>query len=158
MKKHKFLFGAAVFTALNVAVNANFSAMAVTCSALQVVKGDGTEVQKTVTPPSIPIGIASLYNNNWNTDFAVPSDANFTKYTVNFIPGSDGTYSIRMYLKYSDGTADEFYDNKPTLSSGVPLKITGTPRPNEQPYQVNLFVGDADSIGKSFTASVSGCR
>jgi hypothetical protein len=62
-----------------------------------------------------------------------------------------------MYLKYSDSTADEFYGGKPTLTEGQPLAISGTPRGNEQPYQVNVFVGDVESIGKSFKVFVEGC-
>jgi hypothetical protein len=158
MEKLKFLFGTALLTALNLSLTANVSFSAAKCQALNAVKGDGTEVQKTVTPPTIPISIGNFFNNNWNTDFAVPSNVNFRQYIVTLVPESDGEYSIKMYLKYSDGTADEFYNDTPTLSTGVPLKLTGTPRLNAQPYQVNLFVGDLPSVGKSFTASVAGCK
>jgi hypothetical protein len=63
-----------------------------------------------------------------------------------------------MYLKYGDATADEIYNNKPNLSSGKPLVMSGAPRAGEQPYQVNLFVGDAESVAKSYKISVKACR
>jgi hypothetical protein len=133
-------------------------ALAVTCQPLGVVKGEGNQVQKTVTLPSVPIGIGRLFNNNWNTDFSVPSNASYATYVATLIPEDDGTYSIRMNLKYSDGTHDKVYDNKPKLAANQPLKMSGSPRLNEQPYQINIFVGDPDSVGKSYKISVSGCR
>jgi hypothetical protein len=133
-------------------------ALAETCTPLAVVKGEGTQVKKTVTLPSIPLGIGRLFNTNWNTDFVIPSNAAYKKYVATLIPEDSGTYSIRMNLKYSDGTHDQSYNSKPKLTANQILKLSGNPRINEQPYQVNIFVGDTDSVGKSYQVSVSGCR
>lgn len=133
-------------------------ALAQTCQPLAVVKGEGTVVEKTVTLPSIPISIGRFFNNNWNTDFAVPSNATYKSYVATLIPKDDGTYSIRMNLKYSDGTHDQVFNSKPNLTANQPLKMSGTPRTTEQPFQVNVFVGDMDSVGKSYQLSVSGCQ
>jgi len=91
-------------------------------------------------------------------DFAIPSNATYHHYVSNFTANDAGTYSIRMYLKYSDGTADEVYNQKPDLSKGQVLTIKGSPRVGSQPYQVNVFVGDLDSVGKNYTLSVAGCH
>ncbi|MGL5032516.1 MAG: hypothetical protein ACRC6M_01785, partial [Microcystaceae cyanobacterium] len=129
------------------------------CSPLMAVGGEKgqTVVNKRATAPSIPIGLAGLKRDNWNTDFAVKNGIDYKQFITTFIPKTDGTYSIRVYLKYSDGTADEIYNEKPNLSSAKPLIIKGTPRQDEQPYQVNIFVGDAESLGKSYQISVKAC-
>jgi hypothetical protein len=36
--------------------------------------------------------------------------------------------------------------------------ITGFPRSQQQPYQVNVFVGDLVSLGKGYQVTVEGCR
>jgi hypothetical protein len=138
----------------------NLSYSAETCTALQAVGGEPgqTVVEKTVTAPSIPIRIASLKRDNWNTDFAVPSNVKYRRYVATLNPQTDGTYSIRMYLKYSNGTADETYNQKPNLAAGKSLVMSGKPRAKEQPYQVNIFVGDIESVAKSYKISVKACR
>jgi hypothetical protein len=136
----------------------SFSAQ--TCTPLLAVAGEPgqTVVRKTVSAPSIPVGIGRLKRDNWNTDFAVPSNVKYKRFVATLTPQTGGTYSIRMYLKYNNGTADEVYKNKPNLSSGKALVMSGTPRAKEQPYQVNVFVGDAESVAKSYKISVKACR
>lgn len=131
-----------------------------TCKPLLAVGGEPgqTIVKKRVSAPSIPVGIASLKRDNWNTDFAVDSNTKYKKFVANLIPENSGTYSVRMYLKYNQGTADEVYNDKPNLTAGKSLTISGNPRNNEQPYQINLFVGDAESVAKSYSIAVKGCR
>ena len=136
----------------------SFSAQ--TCTPLLAVGGEPgqTIVQKTVSVPKIPVGLGNLKRDNWNTDFAVTSNVKYRRFVATLIPQTDGTYSIRMYLKYSDGKADEVYNKKPNLVAGKPLVMSGSPRTNQQPYQVNIFVGDAESIAKSYKISVKACR
>lgn len=136
----------------------SFSAQ--TCTPLLAVGGEQGQnvVQKTVSAPSVPIGIGRLKRDNWNTDFAVTSNVKYKRFVSTLTPQTDGTYSIRIYLKYSNGSTDEVYNDKPNLSSGKPLVLSGTPRAKEQPYQVNVFVGDAESVGKSYKISVKACR
>ncbi|AFY79592.1 MAG: hypothetical protein IGR93_13930 [Hydrococcus sp. C42_A2020_068] len=122
------------------------------CFPLQVIGGSGEELSKTVSPPSVP-----LFNNNWNTDFAVDARADYDNYVATLTPEHDGEYSIKMYLKYSNNTTDKFYDQKVVLSAGQPLTISATPRRNEQPYQVNIFVGGLVSVGKTYRLTVEGC-
>ncbi|MEB3249369.1 MAG: hypothetical protein VKK07_08500 [Merismopediaceae bacterium] len=127
------------------------------CQLLMPVGGNSPVVSKTVSQPSIPLFGPIGLNNDWNTDFAVNSGVNTQKYQVTLTPRSSGEYSIRMYLKYSDGTADNFYDQKPTLQPNQPLIVEGIPRRQSQPYQVNVFVGDLPSLGKSYQVSVEAC-
>lgn len=137
-------------------------AWAQTCQPLAVVGGEGSEVVKEISPPAVPfvpfIPFAKT-RNNWNTDWAVPGGAQFREFIATITAEEGGKFDIEMYLKYSDQTADLFYDqNNFELGAGEPLEITATARPEEQPYQVNLYIGGIDAVGKDITASVVGCR
>ncbi|NJL84199.1 MAG: hypothetical protein HC890_17075 [Chloroflexaceae bacterium] len=127
------------------------------CTLLQPVGGQGTLVRKTVTAPSIPIGIARLFNNNWNTDFAIPSRASFNRFKATLTPLSSGNLTVRMFLKYSDGSADESFNEVVPAQENQPIVLEGIPRANSDPFQVNIFVGDLNSIGRSYTVTVAGC-
>ena len=43
------------------------------------------------------------------------------------------------------------------LLEGQPLKIPAIPRRDNQPYQVNVRVGDIKSTGHKYSVSVAGC-
>jgi hypothetical protein len=125
--------------------------------------GQGSSVTKTVSPPTIPAGPLGIVGvditrNNWNTDWAVPSERKFRRFVATIVSENGGSFDIKMYLKYSDQTAGEFYNSDGVqLTPGKPLTIEATPRPEDEPYQVNLFVGGLNHIGNTYTASVSGC-
>lgn len=124
-----------------------------TCTPLRVVEGEGTQVQKSVSPPS-----AGVTQSNWNTDFVVPSRQVFKRYVATIAPEDGGEYIIKMALKYNNDTADKVYEQTVSLQEGKPLTIPGTPRLNAIPYQVNLEIGGLVAVGKSYTVSVSGCK
>ena len=128
------------------------------CTPFPVIGGEGTEVQKKVSVPGIPGPFGLKLNNNWNTDFAISPLRKYNQYVTNFRAESEGEYTIRVYLKYSDNTADEVYNQKLSLTPGQTLTIPGSPRTDEIPYQVNIFVGEPSSVGKSYTISVKGCN
>lgn len=131
-----------------------------TCTPIPLVGGQGNEVTKTVDQPTIqgPLGI-TITRSNYNTDWAVPGDAKFSRYIVTVTSNDEGPFDMRMYLKYSDQTSDQFYNNGAVrLTSGKPLELEAAPRSDNQPYQVNLYVNGLDSIGKTYTASAVGCR
>jgi hypothetical protein len=144
--------------AINFCLETALPLLAETCTALMPVGGNNTTVIKTVSQPSIPLFGPIGINNDWNTDFIVDSNATYKNYRVTLLPSSNGEYSIRMYLKYSDSTADNFYDQKPSLTANKPLVVSGFPRSQQQPYQVNVFVGDLVSMGKGYQVTVQGCR
>jgi len=135
--------------------------LAETCTPIPVVGGEGSTVTKTVSEPTIPtlFGV-DITRNNWNTDWAVPSENNtFRRYLVEVSSNDGGPFDIKMYLKYSDQTADLFFNKEGfNISGDKPLKIEASPRPEAQPYQVNLFIGGIESLGKTYTATVMGCR
>lgn len=135
--------------------------LAETCTPIPVVGGEGSTVTKTVSEPTIPtlFGV-DITRNNWNTDWAVPSENNtFRRYLVEVSSNDGGSFDIKMYLKYSDQTADLFFNKQGVnIASNQPLKIEASPRPDAQPYQVNLFIGGVESLGKTYTATVMGCR
>ena len=125
------------------------------CSALSVVKGQGAEVTKTVTIPTL--GLFS--RKNWNTDWVVPSNEKFKSFKATIVSKKDASFQIEMYLKYGDGTVDQFYNSKGVqLKAGEPLNIEATPRPQTEPYQVNMLIGGVSAVDKTYTASVVGCN
>jgi hypothetical protein len=140
----------------------NFSAMdalAQRCTPLPLVGGTGSEVSKTVSKPTVPgpFGV-QIARNNWNTDWAVPGNKKYKSFILTISSAEDTTLDLKMYLKYSDQTADEFYDQKAVqIVKGEPLKFEAKSRSNNTPYQVNLFVGGISHMGKIYTASVVGC-
>lgn len=138
----------------------NLPANSQSCIPIPVVGGQGNEVKKAVAQPTIPgpFGI-NVTRNNWNTDWAIPGGQRFKQYLVTISSEKGGKFNIKMYLKYSDKTADEFYNQKEIeIKPGETLKIQAFPRPNNEPYQVNVFVGGINNIGGTYTASVVGCR
>ena len=152
-------YRAAILTVLASITCFPLTSQAETCIPIAVVGGQGSQVTKTVSQPTIPgpFGI-KITRNNWNTDWAVPGDRNFRRFVATIVSKNGGSFDIKMYLKYSDQTAGEFYNtNGVQLTPGSPLKIEATPRPEDEPYQVNLFVGGLDRIGNAYTASVEGC-
>lgn len=145
-------------------VSLNLPVQAETCTPIPVVGGQGNTITKTVSPPTIPAGPLGMLGvditrNNWNTDWAVPGDVKFRRFIVTITSNDGGPFDIKMYLKYSDQTASEFYNTEGVqLQPNNPLKLEATPRPEDEPYQVNLFVNGLESLGKTYTASVVGCR
>jgi hypothetical protein len=137
-----------------------------TCIPIPLVGGKGNQVIKTVSPPTIPAGPlgmlgVNITNNDWNTDWAVPlgDGKPFRRFLVTLLSNDGGPFEVRMYLKYGDQTSDEFYNQKSLkLANDKPLKIEAIPRANNQPYQVNVFVAGIDALGKSYSATVVGCR
>ncbi len=134
------------------------------CTAFPVVGSENkqeTEVTKTVSQPSLPIPIRGPFgvnlNNNWNTDFSIVPLKQYKKYLIKFTAKSAGEYKIRGYLKYNDNTAEAIYDKQSSFSEGQVLEIEGKTKGDNIPYQINFFVGDPISLGKTYTVSVSGC-
>lgn len=124
------------------------------CDPLAVVEGSGTQVSKTVSPPG-----TFLTDNNWNTDFIVPQGSAYSRYVAKITPQSSGDFTIKMFLKYRDDTADKAYDRSAVpLGEGETTYVEGAVRTGAQPYQINLVVGGIAASGESYTASVMGCR
>lgn len=124
------------------------------CRPLSVVGGSGTSVTKTVTPG----GAGPFFRDNWNTDFAVPADATFRRYVAKIQSTSANvTYQAGLNLKYSNGTVDQSFNGSVYLPSNLSKELTGLPRRNSQPYQVNVNLGGVDAVGSSYILTVLGC-
>lgn len=134
---------------------ANAPLKAENCTPLRVVGGEGTQVKKTVSQPGLIV-----VRDNWNTDFAVAGDRPFRRYIAILRSESkeNANFSVEMHLKYSDGTSDEPFQGNIELSPGESENITGSPRVDQQPYQINLSVGGVGAVGKAYTLSVRGCN
>jgi hypothetical protein len=138
----------------------NTTVKADTCIPLNLVGGQGNSVTKTVSQPTIPAPFGfNITRNNWNTDWAVPGDRRFQRFVATVSSDNGGTFDIRMYLKYSDQTAGEFFKQEGIqIVPNKPLVMTAKPRPDDEPYQVNLFVNGIANIGNTYTASMVGCQ
>jgi len=130
------------------------AAKAETCRALNVIGAQGTQVTKTVSP----LGTL-VTNDNWNTDFSVPGGRVYNRYVATIIPKNNANYDAKLNLKYSNNTSDEFFNKSNiTVKVGQPLKMTGQPRSQTEPYQINVFVGGLSAIGNTYTLSVAACN
>jgi hypothetical protein len=155
-----YRFSLLAVTVLTSLICLTSSSQAETCTPLSLVGGQGSEVDKTVSQPTIPgpFGI-DITHNNWNTDWAVSGNNNYKYFIATIVSEQGGSFDIKMYLKYSNQTATEFYNTSGVqLKAGKPLKIEATPRPDDEPYQVNLFIGGLNHIGNNYKASVVGCK
>ena len=74
------------------------------------------------------------------------------------MPSENDKYNIALYLKYSNKTSDNLYkENSVHLIKGQPLRISGSPRSTNQPYEVNVQVGGLKKFDRTYTVSVVGC-
>lgn len=139
------LFGGVIFT--------NIPAKAQSCTALPVVDGSSTLVQKSVSPPG-----TGITRSNWSTDFVVPSSQSFRRYVARIMPKNGGEYDLAMSLKYNNDTADNAFTRTIKLPEGKPYNIQGAARRSATPYQVNVSVGGLRAIGNTYTVSALGCN
>jgi hypothetical protein len=120
-----------------------------------VVGGGQTEVTKTVSVPGFLVN-----TTNWNTDWAIPGGSVFSSYVGTVVSADGGSgLDITMNFKYSDGSSEQAYAySSTTLMAGEALVMAATPKRQETPAQVNLFVGGPDAAGVTYTASVEACQ
>jgi hypothetical protein len=138
----------------------NVPASAETCTPMSLLGGQGSEISKTVSQPTVPgpLGI-KITRNNWNTDWAIPGGRRFRRFVTTISVPRGASFDIRLFLKYSDQTSDEFFNtNSARIEPDKPLTIVSTVRPGDQPFLVNLFVNGIQHIGNAYTASVVGCE
>ncbi|MBW4695293.1 MAG: hypothetical protein KME27_26380 [Lyngbya sp. HA4199-MV5] len=129
------------------------SANAQSCRLLRVVEGKGaTSVAKKVSAASTP-----LSPSNWNTDFAVSSGQRYRYYAATIRAKNKGNYNIQMNLKYANRTSDKVYDSKVSLKDNEAVNVSGSPRLNAEPYQINVVVGGIPVTGNAYTVAVSAC-
>ncbi|MEM6500378.1 MAG: hypothetical protein AAF685_00905 [Cyanobacteria bacterium P01_C01_bin.89] len=125
---------------------------------LQPVGGNDPEVIKRVSLPSLLVS-----RSNWNTDFVVPTEINFTSFRVNLFFKDSGTYNVKAFLKYGDDSNDRFYDQKVVTEANELVQMQAFPRRRSnnrvlQPFQVNTLVGNVGTVGNVYVVSVDGCR
>jgi hypothetical protein len=134
------------------------------CQPLPVVGGEGSEVTKEVSPPSVNIplpGPASVgIRNSWHTDWFIADNDAYQSYRVIFMPRHNRNYDVSMYLKYPDDTDQRFYqEQREDFEANQPVIVEVTPeRTDLGPYQVNTNIGGVQAIGARYTVVVAGCR
>lgn len=138
------------------------AATAQTCRALPLVGGQGSQVTKAVSAPTVPVPlpgpVGTVVRDNWNTDWVVGNQA-YRQFVVTLVARNSGPYDVDVYLKYPDQSADKAYSRiEQPLTAQRPLRITASPRTALAPYQVNVRVGGFKAVGNRYSVSVSGCR
>lgn len=124
-----------------------------TCVPLQIVGGNGTQIQKRVSLPG-----TFTSRSNWNTDFVVPGDQAFRRYVATIEPLNRAKYHVQMFLKYGNSTADKVYDQAVALPQQQEFTVSGSPRIDTSPYQVNVSIGGVSALGNTYKVTVSGCN
>jgi hypothetical protein len=153
------IFSSTFLGLLSLSIAWNSPARSETCIPLPLVGGQGNSISKTVSQPTIPtIFGVDITRNNWNTDWAVPGDRPFHRFLATIAAPNGGSFDIKMFLKYSDQTTGQFFNQSGVrIEPEQPLVIKAENRPEDEPYQVNLFIGGLNYIGNSYTANVVGC-
>lgn len=134
------------------------------CEALPLVGGQGSEVTKEISPPSLNIplpGPASVgTRNNWHTDWYIPNGRTYQSYMVIFMPHTNREYDVAMYLKYPDNTNQRFYrKQRVDFKANEPITVEVSPeRLDLAPYQVNTNIGGVQAVGARYTVAAAGCR
>jgi hypothetical protein len=125
------------------------------CIPLKVVDGTGTSLRKKVSAATPGL----VTRRNWNTDFAVPNNARFSRYvaTLKALSGNGKNFKVQMNLKYPNGTVDETFNGSVLLASDQSDQFTGRPHVGAQPYQINMVVGGIDAFNTAYSLSVVGC-
>ncbi len=149
---------AVVLSAAGVTALLGAAGRAQQCTPLQVVGTNQTSITKTVSPaaPTVLPGIRT----NWNTDFVVPGDVEYDEFRAEVTTEAEvADLNVDMHLKYPDQTTDLVSNpGEVLIAPGEPLMLSATAREELSPYQVNLRVGDTDTEGTTYTATVYGCR
>ncbi|MGQ9865324.1 MAG: hypothetical protein ACUVSQ_03440 [Pseudanabaenaceae cyanobacterium] len=122
------------------------------CRDFWPVGGTTAEVRKTVSPSG-----TLITSDNWNTDFVVPGDRPYRTIRATITAKQTAPFVLKLFLKYANHTADQFFENTVRLTAHQPLVLTGTPRPQSQPFQVNVLVGGLEAIGSTYRVQVQGC-
>lgn len=150
------VFGCGTAVALSIPLSITSPATAQSCTPLRVVDGQGsTYVRKRISTPGLLPGV----NNNWNTDFAVPTGRRFRSYIAVITPENAAGYNVAMNLKYNNNTSRQIYNrNGISLRRDVPYEVrANTPVGyTRQPYQVNLTI--SGTVGNTYQARVLACQ
>ncbi len=70
---------------------------------------------------------------------------------------SRGEYKIAVYLKYANSAPDKVFEQDVALQDNDVLVVSGSPRTDQTPYEVNVFVGGNLAAGNRYVASASAC-
>lgn len=124
------------------------------CQLLKEIKSGQTSVRKEIqNPANLDV---KVFENNWNTDFAVPTATKFRSYTATLIPENEAVYDVSINLKYNNDTTVTVHDQKTAMNRGKTYTFPFESPNNRQPYQVNFRVkGDNNN---AYRLSVMACR
>ena len=143
------IFGAVVPASAVAPTIAQSKQSANSCTPLQEVSTGQTSIRKLID--------IDLFNSgNVDTDFAVPSGANFAYYNVTFTPENNATYDVAIYFKYSDGTSSSVFNADKALEANRTYTRNFITPTGEDPFQVNTRISGQNRT--AYTIEVSGCQ
>lgn len=119
------------------------------CVALQEISTGETEIRKRIENRVIAQG-------NWNTDFLVPSDQEFSYFTAIVTPENNGTFQITPNLRISNGATESAFTIRTSMVAGETYSFPFQSPTNRQPAVINMRVGGVN--GHVYTLAVLACQ
>ena len=124
------------------------------CIPLTIDGRETNQVTNTISPPGTLVS-----GDNWDTNWSIPTERNFRRFFLTFIPQDSAEYDVEVTLMYQDNTREQFYyQDALNLIASQNLPVLISPRSDKKPSQVSLVVGGLQAIGSTYTASLVGCE
>jgi hypothetical protein len=120
-----------------------------TCVALQEVTTGATEIRKRIENGVISRG-------NWNTDFLVPADQNFSYFVALVTPENTAPYELTINLRLPTGGAETAFSKRADVEAGTTFSIPFQSPTGRQPAVINARVGGVN--GNFYTLAVAACE
>lgn len=102
------------------------------------------------------VSIRALGNNDWNTDFAVPTGTRYRYFMGHIYPQNNANYQVTVSLKYNDNTSSQVYKKSIPMQRYELYSGTFRPPTAKQPYQVNVNVGS--DVNNVYSVAVLACQ
>lgn len=119
------------------------------CVALQEVSTGATEVRKRIENRVVTRG-------NWNTDFLVPSDQEFSYFVAIVSPENSASYELTINLRLPTSGSEVAFSGRTNAEAGSIYSIPFQSPTGRQPAVVNARVGGVN--GNVYTISVIACQ
>lgn len=120
-----------------------------TCIPLQEVTTAATEIRKRIE--NRPFG-----TGNWNVDFLVPQDSNFSYFVAIVMTENTGLYWMDVHLRLPQGGSEKVFSDNADALAGTIYSIPFQSPTGRQPAVVNALVGGVN--GNFYTISMMACR
>jgi hypothetical protein len=119
------------------------------CVALQEVTTGETAIRKRIENRVLTRG-------NWNTDFLVPSNQDFSYFVVLAEAENTGPYELTVNLAYANSNPLQAISRSANVEAGTVYAIPFQSSIPEQPVRINARVGGVN--GNFYTIGIAACE